>query len=450
MKAPPSNREGPDLAREIEAASVYALITAYSEQHPTEVAEMLEAVPADEAYRVLQGLPASRAAAVFREIDTEIAARLLSRMEGDLTQTVVQQVEAGHMAALMARLDQDTRRRVWKQLNPAETEQLKTILEAEPDTAGALLDSSVSTVETDTTADQALAKVRKAGDGASEFLYVVDANRILKGVVSLGRLARSAGNARMADISSPSQTVVGPAVSRGELLSLLDQLGVTEIPVVGAQGQFLGVVLAARLRDRDEEQARSSMRRTLNRKLEERADTRLSRSIRIRAPWLAAHLLVAAAASLLVGVLSAPTPSAPIVSILVTLPAVVLVALRAGIQALNVSLRGLTLGAIASDDSMQRLTKELGVGLTLGIVTGLFLGSAAYLWEPTRAAALPLALSLILSVPISTSVGGVAPLVLLRFGKQPLKPAAVAVAAFAAITSGGSLLLAARWFASNP
>ncbi len=249
----------------------------------------------------------------------------------------------------------------------------------------------------------------------------------------------------MEDISSPSQTVVGPAVSRGELLSLLDQLGVAEIPVVGSEGQFLGVVLATRLRDRDEEQARSSMLRTLNRKLEERADTSLLRSIRIRGPWLAAHLLAAATASLLVGLLQSSGASAPDVSILAGLPVVLLMTLRAGTQALNVSLRGLTLGAIASDDWAQRLTKEIGVGLCFGVVTALVAAPAAYLWEPMRAATLPLALSLLVSILLSTSVGGVAPLVVLRFGKQPLKPAALAVAAFSAIVGIASLLLADRW-----
>lgn len=434
------------MSREIEAASVYGLITAYSEEHPTEVAEMLETVPADEAYRVLQSLPAKRAAAVFREIDIDDAARLLSRMEGALTQAVVRQVDAGHMAALMARLDQDARRRVWKQLNAAETEQLKTVLEAEPDTAGALLDSSVSTVETDTTVDQALARVRRAGAKASEFLYVVDTNRVLKGVVSLGRLARSAGSRRMADISSPNQTVVGAAVSRGELLSVLDQLGVAEIPVVGSNGQFLGVVLAARLRDRDEEQARSSMLRTLNRKLEERADTPLPRSIRIRGPWLVAHLLVGVAVAVLIALLQTSSASTPDISVLAALPVVLLLALRVGTQALNVSLRGLTLGAIAADDWAQRLTKELSVGLCLGILITLVATPAAYLWEPMRTAALALAFSLLVSIPLSTSVGGVAPLIVLRFGKQPLKPAALAVAAFSAIVGIASLLLADRWF----
>ena len=431
--------------REIEPESVFALVAAYSEQHAPEVARMIEAVPADEALRILRGLPEDAAAAVFRELSVEAASRVLSRMDGALTQAVLRESDTGHLAALMSLLDQHARQRVWEQLSPAETEQLKTVLESEPDTAGTLLDSSVLTVSTDTTADEALARLRKATNGNhSDFLYVVSRDRVFEGVIPLSRLARAAGSQRMAEICSPRETVAGPATSRGELLSLLDGLGVSEIPVVEGNGRFLGVVRSKDLRDREEEQARHSMRHTLDRRLEERADTGVLKAIRLRAPWLGAHLLAAAAASLIIGMFPGSLSSEFAFAAL--LPVVLLVTLRAGTQALNVSVRGLSLGAIATDDWVQRLTKELSVGLGLGILIAAVAGSAAYLWEPSRLRALPLAFSLIVSIPLSAAVGGVAPLAVLGFGKQPLKPASVAVAAFSAVAGSGSFLLAARFF----
>ena len=426
--------------REIGAGSLYTLVAAYSQQHAAEVAEMLEGVPLDETVRVLRGLPPNRAAAVFRELSVEQAGRALSVMEGELTGVVLRQADAGHIAALMSQLDQTARRRVSEQLSPAEAEQLKVILESEPDTAGRLLDSSVLTVSDETTVDEAVARLRKAGNKASDSMYVVSEDRVFAGVVPLSHLARAASTQRMSEISSRHEMVVGPAASRGELLSLLDGLGVTEVPVVDAHGRLLGVVRAKRLRDRDEEQARNSMLHTLDRKREERADTGFLKAIRLRMPWLGAHLLAAATASAIIALFPDSAPGT--LGFVALLPVIWFVTLRAGTQALNVSLRGLSLGAIAADDWAQRVKKELSVGFGLGVLVVAVTGPAAFLWESSRPLALPFALSLLVSIPLSAAVGGVVPLAVLGFGKQPLKPSAVIMAAFSASGIGLFLLAA--------
>ena len=115
----------------------------------------------------------------------------------------------------------------------------------------------------------------------------------------------------------------------------------------------------------------------------------------------------------------------------VLLPLVIVLAQRAGFQAVNVCLEGLSLGAIAPDDWRLQLTKEIKLGVLAGAVCGALFAAAVYLGTNSQPIALSLAAACAAAIPAAMAAGGLAPLVFLALGQRPAKIAFIAVTTLA-------------------
>ena len=82
-------------------------------------------------------------------------------------------------------------------------------------------------------------------------------------------------------------------------------------------------------------------------------------------------------------------------------------------------MRELTLGLTRPLDVMRVWFKEASVGIINGIVLGILLGLAAWLWKGNPFLGLVVGAALAINTIIAVSLGGTVPLILRRFGADP-------------------------------
>ncbi len=70
-------------------------------------------------------------------------------------------------------------------------------------------------------------------------------------------------------------------------------------------------------------------------------------------------------------------------------------------------------------DLFHVLKKELSVGVINGIVFGILIGIAAWIWKGNGYLGLVIGLALCVNTLISVSIGGTVPLILKHFGIDP-------------------------------
>ena len=90
-----------------------------------------------------------------------------------------------------------------------------------------------------------------------------------------------------------------------------------------------------------------------------------------------------------------------------------------GNQAVAVSMRELTLGAIVPRDLWRGGGKEVSVGVINGLVLGGLLAGAAWAWKGSPLLGLVVGAALAINTVVAVSLGGTIPLALKRFGVDP-------------------------------
>lgn len=428
--------------RKVEPASVRALVRAYSAGHPGEVAATLEGAPRDDLIRALQGLAEQEAAEVFGKLGPAQASAALMAMDSGLTRAIASGPNIQRIGAVLRKLDQTARNRVLQNLPPGAAARVTAAFEHQPGTAGAYLHAAECGFPAATTVDQILHEIRERGpDAAVENVYTLGVGDRLEGVAPLARLVPAAGATPVGRLAAPPRVTVHPAVPRGQLLNLLDEHRLGEAPVVDNTGRFLGIVRQADLLERDEIEARRSMYTSNEPSIEERPDTSALQAARIRLPWLLGQGIGAALIVFVVAGFADLVARNILLAVL--LPLVIVLAQRAGFQAVNVCLEGLSLGAIAPDDWRVQLTKEIKLGILAGAVSSALFAAAVYLGTNSQPIAVSLAAACAAAIPAAMVAGGLAPLVFLALGQRPAKIAFIAVTTLAGTLAALVFLVAA-------
>jgi magnesium transporter len=90
-----------------------------------------------------------------------------------------------------------------------------------------------------------------------------------------------------------------------------------------------------------------------------------------------------------------------------------------GNQAVAVSMRELSLGVVRPSEAFRVWMQEIAVGVINGVVLGLLIGLAAWLWKGSVQLGLVVGGALALNTVVAVSLGGTVPLLLKRFGVDP-------------------------------
>ena len=177
---------------------------------------------------------------------------------------------------------------------------------------------------------------------------------------------------------------------------------------------------------------------------EERLNTSILRSLILRHPWLQLNLLTAFAAGAVVGLFQHTIDHLLILTIF--LPVLAGQSGNTGSQALAITLRGMTLGNLKSENQSRVIRKEALLGLMNGALVGLLAGLGMYIiasWQNlTTALSLSLVvfLAMIGSCVISGICGAAVPMILKRIGADPVTASTIFLTTATDMVSMGMLL----------
>ena len=197
-------------------------------------AELIMLLPTPMAAETLAAMPPERQLQVFEELAEDEAVRLLTLMAPNLA------------ADLVGRLPTLTMRRYLEALPRRQSERLIELLRYPEETVGGLMTNDVVFVEGGLTVAEAWHTLRSRLQGPAfvYLIYVVEtaATRRLRGVISLRRLLTAEAAHRVDALMDPYVTTLYPLESAREAAYRVLNSHLAALPVVGHEGQLLGVV----------------------------------------------------------------------------------------------------------------------------------------------------------------------------------------------------------------
>jgi magnesium transporter len=292
--------------------------------------------------------------------------------------------------------------------------QIRALANYEPDTAGGLMTPEYVAVSREARASEAIAAIRRLVDQAEtvSYVYVVDAERHLLGVLSLYRLMLSGADTPVVELMAPTTVRVQATADQETAARLLTDRNLLAIPVVDGEDHLLGIITEDDVADVIEAEATEDIERLGGSQpiIVPYRVASVPLLFRKRIGWLL--LLFVAEAYTGTVLRDFQDELAAVVSLSFFIPLLIGTGGNVGSQTVTLIVRAMALGEVSLRDVGWIVFKEVRVGLLLGAVMAVVaFGRAAILgvgvdvglvvsitilaiclWSATVAAALPLAL----------------------------------------------------------
>ncbi len=383
----------------------------------------------------IRALPPNEAAALIERAVPSEAVEALLKLNPAIVQTILNE------------LDKAPRRFLAASAPPEVAEQWKRNTQYPKGTIGQMMEPALSVFSPEMSVGDAVKALRPVVRSSFvTYVYVVDADGKLAGLVTMRDLLFNEKGARLADVMLANPFALSPELELAEAMKLTVYRHYPQYPVTDAEGRLVGVVRGASLFELEAFEITAQAGSMVGVEKEERVATPITKSFKFRNPWLLLNLLTAFAAG---GVVAIFQDTVDRLVILATfLPVLAGQAGNTGCQALAVTVRGITLGDIKTGAGKSLVSKEALLGFANGAVTGILCGIAMYLFAMTQTQNAPHAvmlgvvvcLAMVGACAISGVSGALVPLVLKRLGADPATASSIVVTTATDVASMGLLL----------
>lgn len=394
---------------------------------------------ADQAEFVAQ-LEAERREPLLPRIPQDTLAGILAYLKDEQRRAIVDELEPAAVGSLLDLVDPDDAVDVLHDLgaerardvlaNMASAAGVAPLLQHEDETAGGRMTSEYVALQKEWTVDDALSYLRRTKPAAEQvfYLYVIDAEGRLEGVVSLRHLVVATPETRIADLMTPEVVTVTAGEDQEEVARSIQRYDFIALPVVDEERRLMGIISVDDVMDVIEEEATEDMYRMAGLSEDESLLRPVARSMTPRLGWLLVNLVTAFAAAGMVNAFEDTIARAA--ALAVFMPIIAGMGGNAGIQTITLMVRSLALGQVELRSVRNVLQRELLIGTANGVVIGLLLGVLAYLWKDNVGLGVVAGTAMLLNMVTAVTVGVLVPVTLRALKLDPALAAGVLVTTF--------------------
>lgn len=395
------------------------LAKAMIESHPLEAARLLEGLEPPEVVAELQPYNHEISGAVLEWMNSEFAARVLLAWPDGEVDALIRAIPKDEANDILSYLSEQQRQNFVDRLPSLHAEDLGELAEYEEDTAGSIMTPELVALRQGATVADAVTRLRRLALVGREvsYVYVIDAERRLKGVLLMRDLVLSLPHVPLSKVMLPEVLYVHATDSLDEVRDLLLERDLLSVPVLDEQDRLCGVVQAPQLVSELQEEGFEDAQKMFGAGSDETASSSILFAIRKRLPWMQINLLTAFLAAAVVGAFDSVIAQVTILAAF--LPVVAGQGGNAGAQAQAVMLRSLALEDVDIGRSRKVLIKEGSVGVVNGIATGVVAGVAAALTSQNTALGVVIAAAMTVNLFVAGIAGAGIPILMDRLGQDP-------------------------------
>jgi len=402
--------------------------------HPSDVADILEALPLDRRLTIWELVKSENDGDILVEVSDAVRQTLIADMDNTELLAAAEQLDTDEIADIANDLPNDVLNDLLESLDVQNRERLESALSYPDESVGALMDFDITTIRDDITLDVVLnylRKIKKLPDHTDK-LFVVDSFGSIVGVLPLERIVVNDSNVRVKDVMATDAVVFRPEDTAHEASNAFERYDLVTAPVVDGSRKLLGRLTVDAVMDyiRDETETEKLSMVGLR---EEDMFSTIWKSVQNRWAWLAINLVTALIASRVIGVFEGSIEK--VVALAALMPIIAGIGGNSGNQTTTMIVRALALSQVTFSNLRLLMFKEIGVALVNGILWGSVLGVFAYLLYGNIQLGYVMTAAMILNLILSAIMGVMIPLVLNRLGKDPAVGSSVLITAMT--DSGG-------------
>jgi magnesium transporter len=356
---------------------------------------------------------------IFSNLDVETFLNLVERMDLDDIVDILDLMPKDDVADLLGRLPVEKSDAILEKMKREGSEEVEGLLHYEDDTAGGIMVPEFIALKESTTAEDAIHSLQKEHLDVEMpfYLYVVDENGKLIGVSSLRQLVVVPPDTPLKDFMITDVFTVKTDMDQEEVAKIVARYDILAVPVVDDTNKLVGIVTVDDVIDIIREEATEDILKMVGAG-EEFVETKsIYRNIKMRMPWLFASCVGGIIASFIIGYFQSSLSKLAYLAAFI--PVIMGMGGNIGVQSATITVRGLATGRLSIRDIWSVVSKQLMVGLMLGLFYGFVVGTVAQLKYSQTLFALSVAIGVFSSMTMAALAGSLVPMTLAKINVDP-------------------------------
>jgi magnesium transporter len=215
-----------------------------SHLHPADLADIIEDLSGRERSAIFHALDTETAADALEEIDPKIQKSLIEEIPVEKASDIVEEMSPSDAVDLLADLPEERAEEILEGMEQEKAEDLRELLVHPEKTAGGLMTTAYLSLTPGVTVEGAVAELKTKASNLDiiDYIYVVDEEEVLQGVVSIRDLLTAQSHQPLSGIQAPRVVSVKPDADENEVVEAFAKYGFRALPVVDEGNRLRGVI----------------------------------------------------------------------------------------------------------------------------------------------------------------------------------------------------------------
>ena len=410
------------------------LIKMVAKLHPADTAELLKHLnPSERIYLFDLLTDKEETAKIFGELDVMTRTEMLEHMNDRSISDLLMEMPHEDVADIIGEMSEEVAQKILGSMGPAYSQEIEKLLKYEKDTAGGIMTKDFFALSEDITVQKAIDQLRAAEHVETIFyIYVVDRQQKLVGVVSLRKLIISSLNSTLKQIMTTDVIYVKAFEDQEDVARIVEKYNILAVPVVDRFNKLVGIITVDDVIDVIREEATEDIYMMAGTSSEELFERSVWKITSLRLPWLMISLVGETCSGLIMKFYHGTIQS--VIAVTFFIPMIMALGGNVGNQSQTIVVRGLGIGKIIEEDMWKILFKQLQIGLAMGIIAGGSVAAISLLIQTNYMLCFVVGFSLLISITLSGSMGVLTPFLLKKLNIDPAVAAGPFISNFNDVT----------------
>lgn len=362
-----------------------------------------------------------RMSEVMSELNREDRIFFIEITDTTVTAEVLHGMPSDDVSDILADFSEEKQEELLKLIKGKASEHLERLLQYEEKTAGYIMTPNFFALLEETTAAEATERIREMAEVEMVFyVYVIDEENRLKGVISLRQLVATKPDTPLRDLMTTRLYTVHTNTPQEEVARVVGRYNLLAVPVINDTDGLVGIVTIDDVIDVIGEENTEDMLKMAGTGAVNIASKSIFKNTRARLPWLLASFFGGLVAVYLIGRFEGQLKE--IAALAAFIPIIMGMGGNIGTQSSTIIVRGLATGEVNLKAAWKVLWREFATGAALGSIYGVLLGlfAMALQWK-MDAGFFPVvvALSICVNMILAATIGTVIPMLFKRIRIDP-------------------------------
>ncbi len=392
-----------------------------NELHPADIAEVMDDLSMDEAKYIYLLLDGEKASDVLVEIPENDRNRFLKELPPEfIASKFIEHMDSDDAADVVAALDENVKKEVLNEIEDIEQAgDIVDLLEYEEDSAGGIMAKELVVVNENWTVATCLKEISRQAEEVDEiyYIYVVDNDEKLKGVLSLKKLILNSTNTKISNIYNKDVRMVDTDTRQEEVAEIMDKYDLVAIPVVDEIGRLKGRITFDDVIDFVREEAEKDYQMVSGLTGDVEPGDKVWELLRARFPWLLIGLLGGIMGALVLGTHEEALNK--VTELAFFIPLIAAMAGNVGVQSSSIVVQSIASGVKDIESTSKKLIKEVSVALLTASIFATLIFVYNYFTQGNMSLTYSVSISLFIVIIFASFFGTTIPLILNRLKIDP-------------------------------